>query len=192
MQVLVVYAHPNPNSFNHAVLESFAKGLEHSGHTFEVTDLYSSKFNPSLGPEDFAQFIGKPMPLDVLDQQSKVVWADALAFISPVWWVSCPAILKGWIDRVLSRGFAYRFVETRPVCLLKHKKFLIINTTGGPEPKLKASGEEAMIRKFYQSMLGVICENANLEHVFLYAVAEVGDETRKKYLKQVYSLGKEF
>lgn len=193
MKVLVVYAHPKPESFNHAVLESFTKGLKDGGHTFEVSDLYAIKFNPALGLEDFAQFAGEPMPRDVLDQQAMVARADGLAFIFPVWWYSCPAILKGWIDRVLYRGFAYQFTETGVIeGLLKKAKALIINTTGGPEPKYKASGMGDTIKKAFHEIFARDCGIANLEHVFLYFVQEAGDETRKKYLERVYNLGKEF
>jgi NAD(P)H dehydrogenase (quinone) len=192
MKVLVVYAHPNPNSFNHAVLESFTKGLEHGGNTFEVTDLYATKFNPSLGPEDFAQFTGEQMPQDVLDQQAKVARADGLAFIFPIWWLYCPAILKGWIDRVFSPGFAYKYTEKGMEGLLKHKKALLISTTGGPEPKYKASGRGDNIKKLFQDILKCDCGIANVEQVFLHALDLVDDKTRKKYLEQVYHLGKEF
>ena len=192
MKVLVVYAHPNPDSFNHAILESFTKGLEHGGNTFEITDLYAIKFNPSLKPEDFAQFAGKPMPQDVLDQQAKVTQADGLAFIFPIWWFSCPAILKGWIDRVLSRGYAYKFTEAGPVSLLKNKKALLINTTGGPEQEYKASGKGDTIKDLYREIFSEACGIPNVEHVFFYFIDHVDDETRKKYLEQVYHLGKEF
>ena len=192
MKVLVIYAHPNPKSFNHAVLESFTKGLAQGGHTFEVADLYSIKFNPSLKLEDFAQYTDEPMPSDVRDQQSKLVQADALAFIFPIWWHSCPAILKGWIERVLSRGFAYKFTETGPVGLLKHKKALLINTTGGPEPKYQASGTGDMIKKLFQEILEHDCGIPSVEHVFFHGLDLVDEATRKKYLEQAYHLGKEF
>lgn len=68
MKVLVVYAHPNPQSFNHAVLESFTKGLKDGEHTFEVVDLHAIKFDPCTKLEDLAQFTGGQMPEDVLDQ----------------------------------------------------------------------------------------------------------------------------
>ena len=98
----MVYAHANPESFNHAVLEAFTKGLEDGGHTLEVVDLYAIKFDPCLTLDEFAQFT-RPLqtPKDVLDQQEKVNQADALVFIYPVWWWSFPAILRGWFDRVL-------------------------------------------------------------------------------------------
>jgi len=192
MKVLVVYAHPNPNSFNHAILESFTKGLENGGNTFEVIDLYATKFNPSLGLIDFAQFTGKRMPKDVLEHQAKGALADGLAFIFPIWWLFCPAIFKGWMERVFSRGFAYEFTEKGMVGLLKQKKALLINTTGGPQQKYKALGREDNIKKMFHDILKVDCGIANVEHVFLYSLDLEGEETRKKYLEQVYYLGKEF
>ena len=191
MKVLAVYAHPNPNSFNHAILESFTKGLGDGGNTFEVADLYASKLNPCLCLEDFAQFTGEQMPQDVLDQQAKVARADGLAFIFPIWWLSCPAILEGWIQRVFYRGFAYRFTEKGMEGLLKHKKALLISTTGGPEPKYQASGTGDMIKKLFHEILHD-CGIENVEHVFFYALDLVDDETRKKYLEQAYHMGKDF
>jgi NAD(P)H dehydrogenase (quinone) len=81
MKVLVVYAHPNPQSFNHAILEAFTKGLKDGGHTFEVVDLHAIKFDPCTKLEDLAQFTGGQMPRDVLEQQEKLAAADGLAAI---------------------------------------------------------------------------------------------------------------
>ena len=192
MNVLVVYAHPNPDSFNHAVLESLTKGLEDGGNNFEVADLYAIGFNPALGIEDMVQFTGGQMPQDVLDQQAKVARADGLAFIFPIWWLSCPAILKGWIDRVLSRGFAYKFGERGMEGLLKHEKALLISTTGGPEQKYKALGTAERIKGIFTELLKDDCGIANVEYVFLHALDLADEETRKKYLERVYHLGKEF
>ena len=192
MKVLVVYAHPNPGSFNHAILESFTKGLGHGGKTFEVIDLYAMKFNPSLEFEDYEQFICGPMPKDILDQQAKITQADGLAFVFPIWWLSCPAILKGWMDRVLFRGFAFKLTEKGPEGLLRNNKALIISTTGTPEIKLQASGRTDMMKKIFYEILTVDCGIASVEYLFLYGLDLVDDKTRKKYLDQVYNAGKEF
>jgi len=77
MKVLVVYTHPNPKSFNRAILEEFTKGLTDGGHTFEVLDLYAINFNPVIQLEDYAQFMGGKMPDDVLEQQNKITQAEA-------------------------------------------------------------------------------------------------------------------
>ena len=193
MRVLILYAHPNPKSFNHAVLENFVRGLKDSGHTPEVVDLYASKFNPCIMPEDFAQFTGGQMPQDVLDQQEKVAGADALVFIYPVWAWWIPAILKGWFDRVFSHGFAYRLTEKgEMVGLLKHKKALLINTTGFPEEYYKALGVEDAMKKIIIDLTLRMCGIQNVEHVFLYGVQFVDAKARKKYLQGARKLGKDF
>jgi NAD(P)H dehydrogenase (quinone) len=192
MKVLAIYAHPNPKSYNHAVLESFTRGLKDGGNTCEVIDLYASGFNPSLKGDDFAQFAGKPMPQDVLEHQSKVNQADALAFIFPIWFSFYPAILKGWIERVLCHGFAYQYVEQGVKGLLKHQKAVLISTTGGPEPAFKMSGNGSAIHKLNHAIFKEACGIQQIEHIFLYSVQRCDDATRKKYLEQVYTLGKSF
>lgn len=191
MNVLVIYAHPNPKSFNHAILDSFTRGLAEGGHTFEVDDICSGKFDPSFEPEDFAQFTGKPMPQDVLEEQAKVARSDALAFIHPVWWWGQPAILKGWLDRVFSVGFAYRVGKPGTEKLLKHQKVLILSTTGGSEVSYKTSGIEDVIKKLDEATFTHVCGIQHVEHVFLYSVGR-DPEARKRYLELAYCLGKEF
>ena len=220
MKVLVVYAHPNPQSFNHAVLEAFTRGLRDGGHTFEVVDLYAIKFDPVFKLADYVQFAsghvpkdvmdrmkledlvkltGGKMPKDVLEQQEKIAQADALAFIYPVLFNNFPAILEGWIQRVFSHAFAWELTEKGwqgevdgRIPLLKHKKALLINTTFFSEENYKAHGlKDAMEKKIDDWSLrypGV----QQVEHVYLYSVLAVDDETRKRYLELAYRLGKEF
>jgi NAD(P)H dehydrogenase (quinone) len=192
MKVLAVYAHPHQNSFNRAILESFTRGLQDSGHTCEVIDLYSSGFNPSLKGEDYAMYTGKPMPQDVLDQQAKVAQAEALAFIFPIWFSFYPAILKGWMDRVLCHGFAYKHAEGGVKGLLKHRKAVLISTTGGPEPAFKMTGYSEAIQMLDRAILQDACGIPKVEHVFLYSVQRCDDAVRQKYLEQTYLLGKKF
>jgi len=70
MRVLTVYAHPNPKSFCHAVLEQFTKGLETAGHTSEVVDLYAINFDPVFRTQDFASYVHESMPPDILEQMN--------------------------------------------------------------------------------------------------------------------------
>ncbi len=70
MKVLTVYAHPNPKSFCHAVLEQFTLGLQDAGHTFEVLDLYDIRFNPVFGIRDYAGYVHESMPLEVLEKMN--------------------------------------------------------------------------------------------------------------------------
>ena len=195
MKVLIVYAHPNPQSFNHAVLEEFTKGLKVAGHSVEVADLYKTGFDPRIKSEDLAQFRGGKMPEDVLEQQEKVKEADALVFISSIIWGSLPAMLKGWMDRVFSAGFSHRAPkkgEIGPQGLLTHKKALIINTTMLPEPLYKNLGLETAIKTTFDGYILKTIGIQNVEHVFLYSVQLVPDEVRKGYLEKAYQLGNKF
>jgi len=195
MKVLVVYAHPNPQSFNHAVLEAFTKGLKERGHTFEVVDLYAIKFDPCIKLAQVLCWVGNhrgQRHKDVLEQQEKVAGADALAFIYPVRGWGFPPILKGWVLRVLSYGFAYKRSEKGFEGLLKHKKALLINTTDASEKFCRASGVEDAMKKIIVDLTLKPCGIQNIEHVFLYGMRRTDDETRKKYLETAYRLGKEF
>jgi NAD(P)H dehydrogenase (quinone) len=137
-------------------------------------------------------------PRDVAIQQKKVRQADALAFISPVYFVGFPAILKGWIERVFTLGFAFGLTPEAwrgdvrgRLPLLKHRKALIINTTIFNEQSYKGDLGAAMkvlVDDFALRYPGV----QNVEHVYFYAVHGVDDATRQKYLEQAYSLGRNF
>jgi len=190
MKVLVVYAHFNPKSFCHAILESFTRGLKDGGHTFEVIDLHGIKFDPALKVGDMAQFTGGQMPQDILSQQEKVSQADALAFIYPTIGYFQPPILWGWQVRVFSHGFAYKASEKGMEGLLSLKKGICITTTGLPEEFYKTTGVGDAAKK----LIGTIFWSFGIqdyEIVNLYSVQTVDDETRKEYLQKAYRLGKE-
>ena len=194
MHVLVVYAHPNPQSFNHALAESFTKGLAEAGHTYDVVDLYALNFNPCLSGEDLAQLMEGKTPDDIRIQQEKISQADALAFVHPIWWTGPPAILKGWVDRVLSMGFAYILDEKdgHPTGLLKNQKALIINTAGSTEEEAKMVGSTDALKKIEDDAILSFCGIKDVQHVIFYNVIMTDDATRKGYLEKARNLGKNF
>ena len=194
MNVLVVYAHPNPQSFNHAILECFTGGLAEAGHTCEVVDLYGINFNPCLSGEDFAKLMEGKASDDVKAQQEKVSQADGIVFIHPIWWTGPPAILKGWIDRVFSMGFAYILDEKdgHPTGLLKNQKALVINTAGGTEEEAKTYGSIDALKKIQDELMLGFCGINDVNHVIFYNVIMTDDATRKGYLAEARNLGKAF
>ncbi len=126
MHVLAVFCHPRRESFTGAVLDRFADGAETAGHEVEVADLYGEGFEPRMSRRDLQQFDGIPMPPEIIAEQKRVEQCDALALIFPLWWWSMPAMLKGWLDRVWSAGWAYQarkdpegsLLQPRPCTLL--------------------------------------------------------------------------
>ena len=133
MKILIVYAHPSSSSFCNAILQAVQSGLSEAGHEFKVADLYAENFQPAMIEADFAQFQGKPLPDEILKEQERVEWSDGIVFIFPIWWWSFPAILKGWVDRVLSYGWAYEDPKDPDSGYLKPRKILVLPTAGGDQ-----------------------------------------------------------
>lgn len=192
MNVLVVYAHPHPESFNHAVLERFVEGLQSKKHEVEILDLYAQGFNPLLSAADLASLQAGETPADIQSQQAKVAWAEGLTFIFPIWWSSMPAVLKGWIDRVFSLGFAYAFKEDGPVGLLQQQKALLITTAGGDQAFFDHSGIQKAIQMTIDLGIFGFTGIPKIQHEFFYNVVQIDPETREGYLQRAYALGSEF
>ncbi len=148
MKVLIVFAHPEPKSFNGALKDTAVSTLKAQGHEVQVTDLYQLKWRPELGVEDFVgerlnpDFLDlsaeqehmfgtstKPTP-DVYAEQQKVLWSDLIIFQYPMWWFGMPAILKGWVDRVMTRGFAYATGRKYETGMFRGRKAMVSTTTG--------------------------------------------------------------
>ena len=127
MNVLLVYAHPEPRSLNGSLKEFAVKRLERAGHAVQVTDLYQMQWKAALDAQDNIArqadarfdasmdskqaFESGTQSTDIALEQDKLRWADALILQFPLWWFSMPAILKGWVDRVYAYGFAYGIGE---------------------------------------------------------------------------------
>ncbi|AXK52337.1 NAD(P)H-dependent oxidoreductase [Pseudomonas protegens] len=111
MHALIVVAHHDPKSLTHSLAAQIAEGLGGgSGHSFEIADLWAEGFEPRFGAADIAVHRTQVLPpADVLAEQARIDRADALVLVYPVYWWSMPALLKGWIDRVFSNGWAFDF-----------------------------------------------------------------------------------
>jgi NAD(P)H dehydrogenase (quinone) len=192
MKVLVVFAHPRRASFTGALLDQFISGLLEAGHNAEIVDLYREGFNPCLGEEDFAQFNeGGVMPLDVLREQARVEAADALGFVFPVWWWTFPAILKGWIDRVWSQGWAYDFTLEKTTGLLrKHKAVLLCNGGTSHQTYCKYGYYGAMQRQLDTGIM----RYCGIEQTAIYIFPGVDNlkDARPAYLAKAKEIGRCF
>lgn len=136
VKILVVYTHPVATSFNRAILEATLRGLEAAGHDIKVADLYAENFQPAMTSGDFVQFDMKPMPAEIQVEQARVEWSDALVFIFPLWWWSLPGMLKGWVDRVMSYGWAWYDPMDPHSGSLSERKILVMVTAGASHAQL--------------------------------------------------------
>ena len=149
MNVLIIHAHPEPQSFTAALRDQAVETLQAQGHSVQVSDLYAMHWNPVASAADFSdrdnpdylvyaleQRLGvktQSLAPDIQEELDKLLWADLLILNFPIYWFSVPAILKGWIDRVLVSGVCYggkRFYDQGG---LAGKKALVTVTLGGRE-----------------------------------------------------------
>ncbi|WP_291913610.1 NAD(P)H-dependent oxidoreductase [Chitinophaga sp. CB10] len=147
MNILIVFAHPEPRSLNGALKNAAVSFLEAAGHKVIVSDLYQQKWKAQADGSDFLQYTedqrlivaqaakeayqrGLQSP-DITAEQEKVLWADLIIFQFPLWWFSMPAIMKGWVDRVFTNGFGYGIGQRYGGGKLAGKKGMLLITTGG-------------------------------------------------------------
>jgi NAD(P)H dehydrogenase (quinone) len=130
MKVLAVFAHPLRDSSCGQILDAFMGGAQEAGHEIELADLYREGFQPAFTPEDYAQFDGRPMPEDVRHEQRRVEWSEGLALVFPVWWWGMPAMLRGYIDRVFSYGWAWTDADDPAASPLGNREALLLATAG--------------------------------------------------------------
>ena len=188
MSHLVIYAHPNPKSFNAAIKVQLVAHLQSKGKEVTVRDLYQSGFNPVLSGNDFTQFLQGQTPPDIAKEQDFIRKADRIILIFPIWWFNMPAILRGYIDRVFSRGFAYDYVDGAIKGLLPGKKVCIINTTGGPQEAYEQFGYHEAIKTLMDNGIFAFCGMTVVLHKYFYAVPTVTDQARKQMLAELKKL----
>lgn len=140
MKHLIIYAHPNPQSLNSYLKQTLIEHLWNTGHEVVVRDLYELKFYPVLSLEDMqGQRLGEVVN-DVKQEQEFISWAEHITFIYPIWWTGMPAIMKGYIDRVFSYGFAYRYDQGIQKGLLTGKQTIVVNTHGKSQAEYENIG----------------------------------------------------
>jgi NAD(P)H dehydrogenase (quinone) len=183
-KTLIVYAHPNPKSFNHAIVETATAALQAAGHEVRMRDLYALNFNPVLSGEDFVALKAGGPRADVKVEQDHVTWADNVVFVYPMWWGERPAILKGYIDRVFSSGFAYSYGPDGAQGLLGPRKAAVIQTVGGPEAWYSQEALQALVKPMTDWTLYFSGFKDVVTKVF-FAVPSVGDSVRHSMLDEV-------
>ncbi|GAA3487502.1 NAD(P)H-dependent oxidoreductase [Streptomyces cremeus] len=138
-RVGVYLAHPRPGSFNHALFDAVVEELRSAGCEVVTHDLCAEGFDPVLGAGETETVDAVPVPpdADVASHQAELATLDALVFVHPNWWGMPPAVLTGWLQRVLVPGVAYKLATAggEPVGLLRATRALVLNTSDTPEAR---------------------------------------------------------
>ena len=142
MHHLIVVAHPLEDSITMKLARAYAFELQQLGHSQLTHDLYRMGFNPIMGAHELEPLsIGHAADADVAQAQQDVCSADALTVIYPLWWATMPAMMKGYIDRVFARGFAYEARDGVAKGLMGGKRCVLITLSGSPLSMLLDNGE---------------------------------------------------
>ena len=183
---LIIYSHPDPKSFNHAMLEQVKSSLDKKNALYKVIDLYGINYNPVLSLEELK---GKNSE-QTIEFQKQIKESSNIIFIFPVWWFRAPAILEGFCDKVFTAGFAYHYthlfgVYGMPVRHLTDKRVTALITHGAPAFSVKTLYVNAVKYRFLLGFLSFSFSLFKCKIVQFWSVPFVKDEKRKKYLEKV-------
>lgn len=204
MNVLIVHAHPEPRSFCGALKDAAVETLQALGHQVQVSDLYGMDFNPVASADDFRQreqpdylvyaleqrhgVASNTLAPDILEEIRKVREADLLILSFPIFWMSVPAMLKGWIDRVFVSGPFYGGKRVYDRGGMVGKRALVCATLGGRDHMFgtgslhgELHGPSGLLRPLLQGSLGYVGMDV-LEPFVAYHVPYVDDATRRQML----------
>lgn len=193
MKHLIVVAHPVESSFNMALARAYASELEALGQRQRTCDLYRMNFNPVLAAEELGPSSPvHPVSADVVEAQAAVLAADVLAVIYPLWWNSMPAMMKGYIDRIFARGFAYESRNGVVHGLLSGRKAILITTSGAPLPSLEKSGDWRAVQVLQDTHIFRSTGFQLIEHVHFDNIApQMPQATAERHLARVRACARE-
>ena len=180
-KIFISYAHYDDASFNAAIKKIFIETAKEKGHEVDCVDLYKEKFDPVFSG-------GEPGP-DVLDHRKRIDNSDIIVLIAPIWNFRMPAIVEGWIDKVLSPPWAFTlkrlFGNYRyPQGNLKDKKAIIFCTYGSPRLAITTFFLNLPIRRLKRGVF-YICGITNILYRRYFAVPFVSDKKREQFLEDV-------
>lgn len=203
MRAFIVYWHPEPKSFNHALFSTARTALADAGWEVKTSDLHAVSFNPVSGRANF-QSVKDPdyLKLQIEEMHAtevdgfspelelelqKLEWCDLMIWQFPLWWFGLPATLKGWVDRVFAMGRTYGGGRIYETGAFKGKRALLSLTTGGPAEAYAANGFNGdilgILRPIHRGMLEFVGFDV-LAPQIVYAPVRMSDEQRRQELEK--------
>jgi NAD(P)H dehydrogenase (quinone) len=193
MRISVILAHPHPGSFNHAIAMAAVQTLVQNGHQVAFHDLYQESFDPILRSKEIARDAPQCDMIQIHCQE--LAKADGIVIIHPNWWGMPPAILKGWVDRVIRPGVAYEFLEGDsgegvPRGLLLAGRAVVFNTSNTlPEREQSAFGDP--LQTIWENCIFGLCGVTNFYRKTYGVVVTSTVEQRAAWLDDVRAIANE-
>jgi putative NADPH-quinone reductase len=187
MKVSVILGHPTPGSFNHAICATAMAVLKANGHTCHFHDLYAERFDPVMPSSELPK--DASLPAEIERHCQEIGEADGVIVVHPNWWSAPPAILRGWVDRVLRAGRAYNFVPdgqggAKPVGLLKAQVGLAFTTANTPHDKEVQLFGDPLHTHWLKVVFG-LCGVARIEKWDFSPIIISTAEARREWLDEV-------
>ena len=181
MNHLVIVAHPRADSLTMSLAHAYVAQLAALGHQHTLYDLYSMGFDPILTNAEIAQADSRTCPPEVLQAQQDLKAADVVSFFYPLWWLAMPAILKGYIDRVFARSFAYESRQGVVQGLLIGRKCVIVTLSGAPLPVWAGTGRWDAARMLqdthvFEAVGFELLEHLHFDHIEAGLSASAGND----------------
>ena len=184
MQHLIISAHPSKDSFSNALVDALKKDSEHNDVKVVVRNLYDMDFNPVLTSEDLAQIKTGTIPEDIAKEQKLLGESDFISLVYPLWWGSFPAVLKGYFDRVLTQGFAFKITSEGPEGLLKDKKVFLHTSMGNSVEEYENKGILKAFRQIHGQEVFGFCGIEVAGHLFYPRIPNSSPEMKNKYIEE--------
>jgi len=188
MKHLIIYAHPSKRSFSFQLKNALKAESERRGWSATVRDLYEMKFDPVLWPSDLEKMKTGNTDENILKEQKLVKEADIISVVYPLWWAGFPAILKGYIDKILAYGFAYKAGKKGIEGLLTNKKVYLYTSMGNTVEEYEEKGLIEAFRKIQGGEIFEFC-GMNIEHQqFFPQIPSASTEEIEKHLQVALSV----
>ncbi|MBN1440654.1 MAG: NAD(P)H-dependent oxidoreductase [Anaerolineales bacterium] len=193
MQISLILAHPNPGSFNYAIARAAGQELGRLGHSVDFHDLYAEHFDPLLPAGEIQK--SAPLPPEIETHCREISQADGIVIVHPDWWGQPPAVLKGWIDRVLRPGAAYEFLEGDqgegiPAGLLKAEAAAVFNTSNTPARR-EADVFGDPLERIWRSCIFDFCGVKQFRRRMFGVVVTSTPQQREAWLDEVRAMAAE-
>lgn len=189
MHCLLIYAHPEEKSLSGALGQAFLEGLRAKGHSATVIDLYREQFDPVLASDEIYTREGFQISTPVKAYQEQLRKADIIALAFPTWWQGPPAILKGFLDRVLTPGVAYESGRT-PKGLFTDKVAVILNCYDAPGFVVRSVNGDRAFKVLQKDVLG-FCGIRKVFRLSVFSAGTASERYRRKMLERARKLGME-
>jgi len=187
MKMSVILAHPDQNSFNHAIALTVVEQLEKRGHRVFFHDLYGEKFDPLLAGKEISN--DAALSQAIREHCEEIAKAEGIIIVHPNWWGQPPALLKGWIDRVMRPGIAYEFLEGDsgegiPQGLLRARAAIVFNTSNTePEREKNVFGDP--LETIWKNCVFGLCGVSEFYRRTFSIVITSTESQRRKWLDEV-------